>query len=266
MENKKGFVITIVVLVFIICGLAAYIYFDKVQQKRMQEEKESVINNINIDLNAFYEITNTLNVFDRAFHDPLSSYVAYIYGSKKLRASKFDMGAAIYASMISEMDVTNGTIQYVPETKVKYNFKRLFGENLSYQEDVVDSGEFYKVAYNANIEPVRYDYIYPGVFNSYSEKYMAVNVKTSLTSDSILIDRKIFFVEYVPNAEGVITKANIYQRHDKSTKVGEVSLKNGDISPSEVISKYSSRLSKYQYVFKQEKKDQYTFYSIEPIR
>ncbi|MBQ6135038.1 MAG: hypothetical protein IJI60_01830 [Bacilli bacterium] len=266
MENKKGFIITILVLVFIICGLVGYIFYDVSRQKKLQEEKETIINNVNIDLNAFYQITNTLNAFDKAFHNPKSSYVGYIYVSKKMRASKFDLGAAVYASMITEMDATNGTIQYVPETRVKYNFKNIFGENLSYKESVVDSGEVYKVAYNANVEPVRYDYICPGDFDAYSEKYIAVNTKTSLTLDSVLIERKVFFVQYVPNDEGKLVKAVIYQKHDKQTKVGEVALKNGEISPSEVIAKYSSRLLKYQYVFKQEKKDRYTFYSIEPIK
>lgn len=266
MEDKKGTVITIVILILIILGLGAYIFYDIKEEKKELEEKETMIKSINIDLNTFYQISDTLDSFDLAFNNPKSSYVGYMFVSKKMSATKFDMGAAIYASMIQEMDATNGSIQSVLETRVQANFQKIFGKNLSYEATEVNSGEIYKVAYNNSGTPLKYDYIAPGEFDTYAEKYISVNYKTSLTTDSVLINRKIFYVVFVPNSEGVITKAAIYKDHHKQNKLGEVLLKNGEISTTEVLSKYSSRLLTYQYTFKQESQDTYTFSSIEPVK
>ena len=57
MESKKPFVITIIIMSLIIVGLSAFIFMGKVQEKREKEQKTSVINDIVIDLNAFYQIS-----------------------------------------------------------------------------------------------------------------------------------------------------------------------------------------------------------------
>ena len=263
MKEKKGLIVAIVILVLIVFSLVFYIVYDIKKEKEEIEQKEIILQNTSIDLNAFYHIANTLDCFDKAFNNPKSNYVGYLYVPKKLNASDFDLGAAVYASMIQDMHNTNGTIQYVLESRVKSNFNKIFGKNLTYEVSQVDSGEIYKVAYNSNVSPIRYDYIAPLESNIYAEKYIAVNQKTSLANDKVIVNRKIFFVEFVLDSAGNAKQANIYKNHTKGNKIGTISLKNGEINTNEVISKYGSKLLGYDYTFIRVKDDNYSFSSIE---
>ena len=266
MKEKKGLIVVIVILILIIFSLVFYIIYDVKKKKEEIEQKEIILQNTSINLNAFYQIADTLDSFDKAFNNPKSNYVGYLYASKKMNASNFNLGAAVYASMIQDMDNTSGTIQYVLETRVQSNFKKIFGKNLTYKISEVASGEIYKVAYNGNVSPVRYDYIAPLESNIYTEKYIAVNQKTSLADDKVIVNRKIFFVEFILDSSGNATQANIYKTHTKENKIGTISLKNGEINNDEVISKYGSKLLEYDYTFIRVKDDNYSFYSIEPAK
>ena len=109
MDNKKPFIITIIIMTVIILGLGAYVVIDRLKEKEEQEKKTSIINETEIDLNAFYQVSDTLRRFDDAFNTYNSNYLGYIYNSKRIYASKFDGGAAIYASMISDL-LDNGSV------------------------------------------------------------------------------------------------------------------------------------------------------------
>ena len=93
---------------------------------------------------------------------------------------------------------------------------------------------------------------------------MEINQSTSLAEDSIIVKRKVFYVEYLNNASGTdITEAAIFTSSDKKTQVATIPLRNGVLNKKEVISKYSSKLNTYKYTFKQSSDGNYTFYSIE---
>ena len=270
MEGKKGFVITIVILILLILGLGGYITYDYFKDKKLAEIKTTKYDDKDIDLNVFYQVSDTLNSFDKAFNNPKSLYVGYIYVNKKLRAEKFDMGAAIYASMVSDMTVSNPPKPYyIPEEKVKNNFKRIFGKNLTYQVDQVQSGEVYKVAYydNASDPPVRYDYFAPAEENVYSARYVAINYETTLEEDKIIVKRRVCFIEFVPADNGKDYESiNIYTDHNKNQLIGSLELVDGNYNEKSILAKYGSQLAKYNYTFVAEKGDRYSFYSIEKVK
>ncbi len=270
MEGKKGFVITIVIMFFLILGLGGYIAYDIVQEKKAAETKTTKYDDKDIDLNVFFQISDTLDSFDKAFNNPKSLYVGYIYVNKKLRAEKFDMGAAIYASMVSDMTVSNPPKPYyIPEAKVKYNFNKIFGKNLNYQVDQVQSGEVYKVAYyeNSADPPVRYDYFAPPEENVYSNRYIAINFKTTLDGDKIIVNRRVCYIEFVPAANGKDYESiNIYTDHNKTTSIGSMELVNGNYNENSILAKFGSQLTRYNYTFVPEKGNEYSFYSIEKVK
>jgi len=270
MEDKKGFVIAIVILSLISLGLGGFLVYDKIIQKRAEEKKETCIEDNKIDLNAFFNISKTLDSFDKAFNNPKSLYIGYIYVDKRLMASKFDMGAAIYASMMQDITVSAPPIPfYVSEEKVKGNFEKIFGKNLEYKATNVQSGEIYKVSY-FNFEtnpPVRYDYYAPSEENPYADRYIAINNETSIEEGKVIVNRKIFFAEFVKGADGVsYTGMKIYKDHSKVGYIGQVPLKNGVYSEKEVIEKNGSKLLTYDYTFVQNKDADYSFYSIEAVK
>lgn len=270
MEGKKGLVITIVVMVFLILGLGGYIAYDIVQEKKQAESKTTKYDDKDIDLNVFFQISDTLNSFDKAFNNPKSLYIGYIYVNKKLRAEKFNMGAAIYASMVSDMTVSNPpTPYYIPEAKVKFNFNKIFGKNLNYQVDEVQSGEVYKVAYyeNATDPPVRYDYFAPIENNVYSDRYVAINYKTRLEEDKVIVNRRVCFLEFVPAANGKdYESVKIYTNHKKTEYIGTMELINGNYNENAILAKFGSKLARYDYTFVPEKGNEYSFYSIEKVK
>lgn len=267
MEDKKGFIITIIVLVVIILAAGGYIAFDTIRDKKLAEKKTSIVAGNEIDPNSFFSVSYILDSFDKAFNNPKSNYLGYIYVTKRLKAEKFNMGAAIYASMVQDMTVSGPPVPYyIPETKVKYNFNRIFGKNLTYKVDQVESGEVYKVAfYDRGDPPVRYDYYAPIEENVYSERYIAINYQTTQEEDNkIVVNRRIFYAVFVPAADGKnYETVNIYRDHNKSKKIGTFELKNGYINENELLNKAGSQLMKYKYTFVQEKGDDYSFYSIE---
>ena len=261
-NSKKGYVITIIILLLIIIALGGFIALGIMKQKEKEEEKETIINNTSIDLNSFFNISKTLDSFDKAFNNPKSPYVGYIYVPKRLEASKFDLGAAIYSSMALEMEKTN-KVETIQEALVKTNFERIFGDNLKYKQTEVKTGDYYKVVTKEGEDPLKYYYHILEEANPYADKYLAFNYKTSLGEDQVIVNRRIVFAEYIKGTNGLLASVNLYKDHTKQSKIGSVSARNGAIKANEILSKYASKMKKYNYIFTHEKGDNYSFYSIE---
>ena len=259
MENKKPFIITVAIMALIIVGMGTYIFIDKMHEKEEKEKKTSVINNTVIDLNSFFQVSDTLRRFDIAFNDAQSNYLGYLYNSKRIYASKFDIGASLYASIVPDM-IENNNLMYISEDKVKGNFERMFGKNLDYQPAEINRSDFYVFNYEDTAN--RYAYIAVGKNTQYPAGYIAMNIKTILEGDIIQVTRKIFYGEYIGEND-IATKIVMYKDATKQRKIGEVNLKNGAINQAEIIAKYSSKINTYVYTFKHNKGSDYSFYLIE---
>lgn len=262
MERKKGSLIIILFLLLISLGLGGYIAYDKLIPKE-EEETLTTIDDVSIDLTSFYQISDTLKKLDEAFNDPRTNYFAYLYKPKRLAVKDFDLGAAVYASIRSDFKEANSLL-FIPEGIAKSNFTKMFGNNLKYSPSEVNSGEFIKVAYNPST--LAYDYIATLDTNIYPSEYVTISTKTILKDDKVIITRKIVFVEYVM-AAGTNTASSVilYKDETKTKKVGELLLKNGKISPKEIISKYGSKLTTFNYTFEQNSGTDYSFKSIEKV-
>ena len=266
MVEKKTPVALIVILVLIILGLGGYIAIDKLILSKRHEEVKTimVIDDVNIDLDALYQIGNSLTKFDKAFNDYNSSYFGYLYtGENRILASKFDNGAALFAAMYDDM-VGASTAQYLIGGNVKKNFERIFGKNLAYKPGAVNAGKSFNIVYNEGNG--NFSYIAPTMSDVYTSKYVIRNIKTELKDDMVMITRRIFFVEYKGSGTD-ITAADIYTNHKKTKLIGTLNLRNNILSEEEVFAKYGSRLDKYVFTFKQNNtSDDYCFYSIEKVR
>ena len=257
MENKKT-IILIVFLVLIILGLGGYIAYDFIKEKEEESNPITVIDKVSIDLNSLYQIGNTLNSFDNAFNNPNSKYFGYIYNSKKILAKNFDQGAALFSAMYNDLAASN-TQQVLMGIQVKSKFEKIFGKNLKYASTSIDGGN-YQITYNADNDT--YSYVAPTNNNFYSTGYITKNIQTSLETDKIIVTRKIIYVEYDTNS----SKAILYKDSSKGNKLGELSLRNGELSLNEVIAKYGSRLNTFELTFNESNDNDYNFYQIEKIK
>lgn len=262
MEGKRNIVI-IVLLLLVSFGLSSYIVYDKLLPKK-EPENLTKINDVSIDLTSFYQISDTLTKLDKAFNDPRTNYFAYIYKQKRLETKDFDLGAAVYASIRSDFK-ENGMLLFVPEGIAKSNFAKIFGNNLKYSTADVNSGESIKVAYNPTT--LAYDYIAPIDTSIYSSEYITMNVKTILKADKVQITRKIVFIDYVIQpGTSLASSVILYKDSTKTTKIGELALKNGKLNSKEIISKYGSKLLTFNYTFEQNTSTDYSFKSIEKVQ
>ena len=262
MENKK-IIITIVILVLIILGLSGFIYYDKFYKTEEEKATITTIDNVDIDLNVMYQVGDILTKFDDTFNDNNSNYFGYIYQGQKLFAKNFDTSAALFTSMHKDLGGTT-TVQYLTGGNVKKEFESIFGTYLKYNAASFQPGQLYNVVYDAGTD--KYAYIAPTTKQLFSPKYHAINVSTSLTNDSIIVKRKIYYVEYNTINGDAATGAKLYTSKDKSKLIGSISLRNGIISEDEVMAKFSSSLKNYTYTFKVNSDGDYNFYSIEETR
>lgn len=262
MENKK-IIITIVILVLIILGLSGFIYYDKFYKTEEEKATITTIDNVDIDLNVMYQVGDILTKFDDTFNDNNSNYFGYIYQGKKLFAKNFDTSAALFTSMHKDLGGTT-TVQYLTGGNVKRKFESIFGTYLKYNAASFQPGQLYNVVYDAGTD--KYAYIAPTTKQLFSPEYHAINVSTSLTNDSIIVKRKIYYVEYNTINGDAATGAKLYTSKDKSKLIGSISLRNGIISEDEVMAKFSSSLKNYTYTFKVNSDGDYNFYSIEETR
>lgn len=260
MANKK-FIITIVILILIILGLAGFIYYDKFYKKTEEKATLTTVDDINLDLSTLYKIGDILNRFDAAFSDSNSTYFGYIY-KDKLYAKDFDKKVALYGVIYNDL-LKNNSDNILLGENVKRSFENIFGNNLSYNPIDISDGKNINVTYIAASD--RYNYTINSINNIYLPKYMEKTISTSVTTDSIIVKRKVFYVEY--NTSGTETaSANIYTDSSKSNNIGTINLRNGILFLDEVIAKYSSKVNTYIYTFKQSSDGDYYFYSIEKDR
>lgn len=258
MENKKGYIITIVIVMLISLAAVGYIVYEKFIVKT-DEDKEyiTVIKDASIDINKLYGIGEILDKFDKAYASSESKYVGYIYSTPVIEVKDFDKNAGIYAAMYSDM-IRSNTEQTISNEIVKNRYQSIFGKSLEYKPSGLDLGENLTVEYDK--ENKAYKYIATITNNDHKSEYLARNMKTTLKDDLVIVTRKVFYVEYSGSS------AIIYTNSSKTTKVGQVSLIDGEVSLKEVTGKYGSKLSTYDVTFKLGSDDEYYFYKIEKTK
>ena len=260
MEDAKKIIITITVLVLLVLGLGGFIVYDKFLKPKKEDSILTTIDNVSVNLSAFYQIGETLDKLDLAFNEPTSPYFGYIYNIKKITSQNMDKGAAIYASIRSDL-IENGVLATVPEDRAKGIYTKMFGSGLKYDATKLKENNWYKFSYNANT--LSYDYIASPIPKSYAKGYISMDAKTLLEQDKVTVTRKIVFIEYGSDNNTTINIANLYKNEQAESFLGKVVLKNGLISEKEVLSKYASKLQTFIYTFEKDKNDIYNLVRIE---
>lgn len=261
--NYKPFIITIIILILIVGGLVAFIVLNRIEKQKEIINQKTVINNMNLNLNVFFDISKILESFDNAYNYPNSSYYGYIYNTEKKDASKFDFGAAVFLEMHDEM-IGNNSLQFISESTIKTKLEKTFGKKFNYEKEKekvkeaegivqVKKNDYYNIAYNE--ENKSYAYILQ-IPVAKQNGYIAITTNTKLTEDNIIVSRKVAYVEYGDN---IVT---IYKDHSKNTKIGQVELKNEIINKDEIVGKYGSSMSTFDYYFEQKNNDKYYFSKI----
>ena len=255
MANNKIYGTVIIVLLVLVLGLGGYIAYERVFLTT-EEDTMTSIGDVDIDLNAFYQVSNTLNSLDSVFNDSASGYFGYPYGQKRVLAKELDDSLANYIALQDDL-LKTGKDQTISGDIVKTRHETIFGDNKKYMAKTISDTN--KITYQADSNS--YNYKINPVEEYYQSTYLAYNQRTSLTADRIIVKRKIFYVEYSTDS-GVVV-ASIYKNNNKTQYLGKITLKKGVLNLSEVIGKYGSRLLTYEYNFTKEGRDDYTFYSIE---
>ena len=258
-DNKKPFVITIIVLVIIILGLAGFIAIDKLLINKKEETNLTTIKDIEIDLNAMYKVGNALTRLDNTFNDINSNYCGYIYTNKKIETKKFDKSAALFTAMHDDL-IPSNTPQILYSSNIKKNFESIFGKAIQYEANSIDAGNTYKILYDKNTDA--YSYVLAPKPSPFNPGYITETIKTALEEGRIIVTRKLFYIEYEENN----TLAKIYTNSNKNKLLGSLRLKNNLLNTKEILAKYSSKMSTYKYIFTENSESDYTLYSIEKIK
>ena len=263
MENKK-YVVTIVILIFIVLGLGGFIALDKMVFNKKEDNSVTKIGEFDINLIVFDHIEDTISTLNRAYNDPNSTYFGYLYSKEEITANNYDKPAALFAAIYDELAGTN-TIQIIPAGIVKTRYEDLFGKKANYEPKSISAGNIYNIVYDLTTDS--YSYNFSTVYNTYSPEFVEKTIKTTYDGELIKIAKKVFYVEYVPPAAGApVTQANIYTSKNKSKLIKTVDLKGNVINADEIIAKYSSKIPTYTYTFKQKSAERYEFYSIEKTK
>lgn len=263
-KSKKPLIITFIVLGVIILGLVGYIVIDRMYFHKEDDSSTIILDDVSIDISVLYNIEDTLTKFDRAFNYDDSAFFGYIYKTKKLSSKDFDPQAAIYATIRTSLTNTQDA-RYIPGVTVKSLFEEMYGKNIAYTPSNIAAGNNYVI----NYEPEANRYAYIAVENAqiFKSGIMTINTKTKLEDGIITVTRKAFYVEYIPDEAGNVTTATIYNDINKKQALGKISVVKKALDPEEIIGKYGSKLSTYNFVFKENSKDtNYSFYSIEKIK
>lgn len=245
MENKKVVILVIVLLALSVLAEGGYIVYQKFFVPKKEEENTIKIGDIDVEPNGFYQIDFILNKLDTAFNYEDSEYFGYIYKNKRLKVEDFSKEAALYASIRSDM-VPTAVVKSVPEAKVKATYEKIFGKALKYEIKTIPKQDQYHIAYN---EPMAaYDYIATDTRQAYQSGIMAINAKTTVSEGQIIVSRKIFYGEFNADETGKIKGLTIYNNINKEKKLGAISLTYG-VSDTEILAKFASKLSNYDYTF-----------------
>lgn len=252
--NKKLFIFIIVVISIIAVGSLGFIVYDKfISKQDNDKEYITVIKDASIDINKLYKVGEILDKLDKAYARD-SKYQGYIYNTKILEVRDFDKNAALYAAIYPEI-INSNTDQTISNERVKNRYLNMFGKGLDYKPTSLEISEGFKIEYDKATKA--YKYKAPIITNDHKNEYLARNIKTTIKDDLVIVTRKAFYAEYTGN------NAIIYTSSAKNLKVGEVTLKNGEVSIKEVIGKYGSRLRTYDVTFKLGSDDEYSLYKIE---
>ncbi|MBQ9018720.1 MAG: hypothetical protein IJ097_00185 [Bacilli bacterium] len=253
MDNKKS-IIAIIILIIMVLGLSGYIVYDKFFKEKEETEYTNVVDDVSIDINKLYKVGNILDRFDKAFNINESKYFGYAYKFKTLDVKDFDKNAAIYVSIYNDL-IKSNTEQRISSARIKNRYEMIFGKTLAYTPNSIDITDNNKIAYDDTNKT--YKYTVPITDNDHKPEYLVRNIKTKLKDDLVIITRKVFYVEYTDS------KANIYTNSNKENLLGEVTLKNGEVSKEEVTGKYGSKIPTYDFTFKIGSDDEYNIYRIE---
>jgi len=264
MENKKGNII-IIILILLVLGLGSFIVYDKLIAKPEEKnEKLTKIDDIEINLNALYNVRDKMQLMDYTFDNSQSPYFGALNNIKKIEASKIDIGLALYLSLLPEMK-ENKILAYVPEEIIKNNFKKLFNDQLTYNVSVINANNFYAFDYNQSTG--LYAYYTNLSFDRNLAKYISLNEKTEIKNDEIIVTQKKVFIEYTNiSPKSLATSINLYYDNSKAKNIGKLTLKNGIISEKELLSKFGSKMKTYQYTFKEKNETEYYLQKIETIK
>ena len=75
MGNKKGNIIIIIILILLVLGLGGFIVYDKIINKPEEKnEKLTKINDVEINLNALYNVRDKMQLIDYTFDNSQSPY------------------------------------------------------------------------------------------------------------------------------------------------------------------------------------------------
>jgi hypothetical protein len=251
-ENKKAVIVTFIILILIIAGLVGFIVLERVlMNKKIEEPTTVMIGEVEIRPESFYQVYNTLERFDRAFNYEDSKYFGYVYKKRKIEIDKFDSTIALYAALRADMKATQEQ-KIIPESLVKAEFEAMYGENLKYEAKEIEKGDNFDISYN---KTTGYTYVSNDIVQSYTPGIMTINSKTAVENGKIIVTRKVFYVEYVKNDAGVPTMVTIYNDMNKSQKLGKIDIIKKGINQEELLGKFSSKISTYNFIFKQNAKD-----------
>lgn len=253
MDSNKPLIVVIVLLVLVSLGLGGYIAYEKLFITENKEECKTVIDDVSIDINKLYNIGDILNKLDNAFNTG-DKYLGYIYNSKIIDIKDFDKNAALYASIYSDL-VRSNTENTISSERIKNRYEMIFGKAIEYNPTSIDLGDNINITYDDNEKLFKYRASI--INNDHKDEYLVENTNTKLKEDLVVVTRKVFYVSYDNK------KAIIYTNSSKQNKLGEVSLKNGEISTKEVVGKYGSKLNTYEFTFKLGDTDEYNLHKIE---
>ena len=255
MKDKKNLIIfVLIIIIAILIGLL-------ICNNKKEKVVEEVDKNIDFNLEGYYQIGEDLKLFDSAFNDSYSDYFGYLYKSDSLDAKDFDIKAALYLALYSELN-HDGETNYINSEIVKSNFYKVFGNDLEYKPMSFEAGRVFE--FNYNEATGFYEINSPGVGGVYFPEIHSKNDYSTETEDSVVVSRKMFYLEYVSNNSGTdLTKIDIYKNIDKKDKVGTMTLSDSGVDEEKIFKKYKDKLDSYKLTFKKNDSGEFYFSKIE---
>ncbi len=256
MKDKRNCIIFILIII-IACLLGIIISLNN----KNKINKEKVVENIDFNIEGFYQIGEDLKLFDIAYDDSYSDYFGYLYSSDLIEAKDFDIKAALYLVLYKELN-HDGEYTNISSLEVEKDFYKIFGNNLKYQPMSFEAGRVFK--FNYNEESNSYEFNSPGVGGVYFPEIHLKNISSVATEDSVIISRKMFYLEYVSNNSGTdLTKVDIYKNIDKKEKIGTMTINEQGVDEEKIFKKYNDKLDIYNFTFTKSDDGNYYFNKVE---